>query len=223
MMPVFPGAPWVPKFKGPDGDYMYSDWKEQVQGLLGVQDLTEPRKVQILMGALSGEAKREINVLEAGDRDTAEKIFGHLDSLYAAEIPLPVLRAQFFGCRQRSGETFKAFVLRLRELFCRLWSSTPYVIVELIGETGLVYKVRPEQGGPEKTLHRNALKFCMSKPTSSQQSQQEDGEAEADSFIPYSIWTAAPNVPDERLDNIPVRRSNRVNFGQRPVRYRENP
>lgn len=58
MMPVYPGAPWLPKFKGPDDDVKYSDWKEQIQGLLGTQKLIEARKVDIVLGALAGEAKR---------------------------------------------------------------------------------------------------------------------------------------------------------------------
>ncbi|KAL7882597.1 hypothetical protein SRHO_G00002550 [Serrasalmus rhombeus] len=104
-----------------------------------------------------------------------------------------------------------------RGKLCGWWSPTPYVIVESIGETGVVYKVRPEQGGPEKTLHRNALKQCLSKPSGPQQSQQEERETGADGgFIPYSVWTATPNVPDEVSANVPVRRSTRANFGQRP-------
>lgn len=37
--------------------------------------------------------------------------FEHLDTLYAGEIPLPVLRSHFFSCRQRQDESFKTFVL----------------------------------------------------------------------------------------------------------------
>lgn len=96
MMPVFPGAPWVPKFTGTDCDLKYGDWKEQMQGLLEAQEVPEAKKVKIVMGALGGDAKREISVLADGDRDKANKIFEHLDILYAGEIPLPVLRSHFF-------------------------------------------------------------------------------------------------------------------------------
>lgn len=30
-----------------------------------------------------------------------------------------------------------------------------------MGDSGQVYKIRPEKGGREKTLHRNALKLCV--------------------------------------------------------------
>lgn len=119
-MPVFPGAPWVPKFCGAGSDLRYGDWKEQIQGLLEAQEMTEAKKVKILLGALGGDAKREISVLADEERDKLSKVFDQLDTLYAGEAPLPVLRSQFFSCRQKSDESFKAFVLRLRELFRRL-------------------------------------------------------------------------------------------------------
>ena len=62
MMPVFPGALWVPKFGGPESELKYGDWKEQLRGIVQYGDLTEPCKVGILMGALTGVAKRQINV-----------------------------------------------------------------------------------------------------------------------------------------------------------------
>ncbi|XP_041850863.1 uncharacterized protein LOC121646051 [Melanotaenia boesemani] len=81
MMPVYPGAPWLPKFKGPGGDLSYSEWKEQIQGLLGSQELTEAKKVDIVLGALAGEAKRQVIVLEDDEKDRVNKIFAFLDSL----------------------------------------------------------------------------------------------------------------------------------------------
>lgn len=125
MIPVCPGAPWVPKFTGTDCDLKYGDWKEQMQGLLEAQEIPEAKKVKILMGALGGDAKWEISVLADGDRDKANKIFERLDILYVGEIPLPVLQSHFFSCRQRQDESFKTFVLRLRELYCRLRRRSP--------------------------------------------------------------------------------------------------
>lgn len=75
MMPVYPGAPWLLKFKGPDQDVQYQDWKEQMRGLLGSQDLPEMRKVAIVLGALAGEAKGQVSVLETSERDQVQKIF----------------------------------------------------------------------------------------------------------------------------------------------------
>lgn len=125
MMPVYPGAPWLPKFKGPDGDLKYSDWKEQIKGLLGSQDLTEARKVSILLGALSGEAKRQIAVLDEDEKDQTAKIFVYLDSLYGDQTPVPILRSKFFSCAQRVDEPVQSFILRLREFYCRLHRQDP--------------------------------------------------------------------------------------------------
>lgn len=125
MMPVYPGAPWLPKFKGPDQDVQYQDWKEQMRGLLGSQDLPEVRKVAIVLGALAGEAKRQVSVLETSERDQVQKIFSFLDSLYGDRVPTPVLRSQFFSCTQNLSETVSSFILRLRELYCRLRKHDP--------------------------------------------------------------------------------------------------
>ena len=125
MMPVYPGAPWLPKFKGPEGDLKYCDWKEQIKGLLGSQDLTEARKVGIVLGALTGEAKRQISVLDENEKDQTAKIFLYLDSLYGDQTPVPVLRSKFFSCSQGIEEPVQSFILRLRELYCRLQRQDP--------------------------------------------------------------------------------------------------
>lgn len=124
-MPVYPGAPWLPKFGGSNEDVAYREWREQIQGLLGSQELEEARKVDILLGALTGEAKRQISVLENEERDRVQKIFKYLDSLYGDTTPTPVLRSQFFSCSQRPDETVPSYILRLRELHCRLRRHDP--------------------------------------------------------------------------------------------------
>lgn len=45
----------------------YVDWKEQMQGLLGSQEVNEARKVAFVKGALVREAKHKVAVLEAGE------------------------------------------------------------------------------------------------------------------------------------------------------------
>lgn len=125
MMPVYPGAPWLPKFKGPGDELKLCDWREQIEGLLGSQELSEPRKVAIVLGALAGEAKRQVGVLEDNEKNTAQKIFLYLNSLYGDQTPTAVLRSQFFSCAQKPGETVQSFILRLRELYCRLRRHNP--------------------------------------------------------------------------------------------------
>lgn len=100
------------------------------------------------------------------------------------------------------------------------WNPEPYVVLESVGNTGLVYKVRPEKGGKEKTLHRNALKpcltvvnddsVCLGNPTVS-------GEEQPDPPI-YGFWAPVPNVTGDPEPQ-EVRRSTRENLGQPPVRY----
>lgn len=110
MMPVYPGAPWLPKFKGLGDNLKYCDWKEQITGLLGTQELTESKKVDIVLGALAGEAKLQVSVLEEDEKDQVCKIFLCLDSLYGDRTPVSVLRSQFFSCTQRPSETVPSFI-----------------------------------------------------------------------------------------------------------------
>lgn len=125
MMPIYPGAPWVLRFLGPGSEVSYGEWTIQLKGLLEVQDLTEPLKVSILMGALTGVAKRQISVITIGQRDTAAKIFAALDGRYTEKTPAPVLRSQLFSCVQKPDELVQDYVLRLQELHCRLLQLDP--------------------------------------------------------------------------------------------------
>ena len=119
-MPVYPGAPWLPKFEGTEGREKYDEWKQQIRGLLSTQELTEAKKVAIILHTLSGEAKRQVMVAEEEERNTTVKIFTCLDSLYKETVSLSKLRSQFYGCTQRPGESISAYILRFRELACGL-------------------------------------------------------------------------------------------------------
>ena len=125
MMPIYPGAPWLPKLEGTEGREKYEEWKAQIKGLLSTQELSESKKVAIILHALSGDAKRQIMVVDDEERNTAAKIFTCLDSLYREEISLSKLRSQFYGCTQRPGESVSAYILRYRELACGLRRHDP--------------------------------------------------------------------------------------------------
>ena len=125
MMPVYPGAPWLPKFEGTEGEEKYREWKEQIQGLLSTQDVNMARKVNILTKTLTGEARRQVRVLDEDQRDTVEKILKHLDGLYKETVPGSKVRVQFYSCTQRPEESVNSYILRLRELFCRLRRGDP--------------------------------------------------------------------------------------------------
>lgn len=125
MMPFFMGAPWVPKYKGTGSEIRLTEWKGQVQMMMRMQTLSEAQQVDFVIGALEGEAKREILLLGDRDRQAPEQIFKQLDQLYGDRVPIAVLRSHFFNCTQGSNESLQAFTLRLRELFCRLQRRDP--------------------------------------------------------------------------------------------------
>lgn len=105
-----------------------------------------------------------------------------------------------------------------RGKLCSWWDPTPYVVLETLGNTGLVYRVRPEQGGKEKSLHRNALKLCSAAEVRHPEPIVPEETRRQLHPMPYSIWVASE--PDHVNEENPVRRSVRPNLGQRPVRYK---
>lgn len=90
----------MPKFGGADSELKYGEWMGQLQGLLECADLTEPRKVGILLGALTGLAETQIRVLDEGDRNTTARIFAALEKLYKEQIPMVQVRSQFLGANR---------------------------------------------------------------------------------------------------------------------------
>ena len=125
MMPLYPGAPWLPRFEGTEGERKYTEWKEQIKGLLGTQDIDEAKKVEILWNTLTGVARRQVSVLVVGERNTTAKIFAHLDKLYRPTLSAAQVRSQFYSCSQQVGENTQAYILRLRELHCGLRELDP--------------------------------------------------------------------------------------------------
>lgn len=67
----------------------------------------------------------DVCVLRDTDRDTVAKILNRLDTLYGYQVPVAILRSQFFSCSQTSSESLRSYVLRLQELFRRLKKQDP--------------------------------------------------------------------------------------------------
>lgn len=120
VMPVFVGAPWGPKFRGPNSDVSLKDWTAQTKYLADLQGLTEPQRLQFLLGSLEGEARREVLAAAEAKRNTSKAVLDYLKELYGDKTPTANLRAQFFNCRQAPRQSIRAFALQLRELLARL-------------------------------------------------------------------------------------------------------
>ena len=90
------------------------------------------------------------------------------------------------------------------------WDPEPFVIMGPVGDEGVVYRIRPERGGRERTVHRNALKVCVTSPQRERRSEPVPEPSGSGVTLPqcYGFYPRA------------VRRSTRVNLGQPPVRYR---
>ena len=117
VMPWFMGAAWIPKFSGEKGKF--TEWRVQMEAMLRAQGLSQQQQADFVLGALEGDAKRELQLTNPRDKDKGQKVLDLLGRLYAKPVTKAQLRASFFNCRQRTDENVNAFILRLRELFSR--------------------------------------------------------------------------------------------------------
>lgn len=91
------------------------------------------------------------------------------------------------------------------------WDSKPYVILEQVGNTGVVYRVQPETGGREQTLHRNALEVCTAPPADVHSPVKEPAtetqrlpEPMFYGFLPAAVAVLPPEV--EQANDPPLQR-----------------
>ncbi|KAJ8006606.1 hypothetical protein DPEC_G00110400 [Dallia pectoralis] len=126
MMPWVMGGPWVPTFSGTlDCTPKFGEWRAKIETYLRAQGLPADQRVDFVLLALEGDAKREVMLLPPEQRNTDIKIFEFLASLYAGNQSLDLVRAQFFECRQKVEEGVGAFILRFRELHHRWQARMP--------------------------------------------------------------------------------------------------
>lgn len=120
MAPFFPGNMWGLKFKGKGSEINLAEWVDNIKSMFRMYKIPDTVQVDFILSNLEGEAKRQILVVPLEQRDTVEKIFKRLQTLYGDKMPIPVLRSLCFSCRQESMEAVSDFSLRLQELFKKL-------------------------------------------------------------------------------------------------------
>lgn len=86
VMPWFLGAIWITKF---DGDKAkFAEWRVQVEAMLWAQGLTRQQQADFVLyhvltlGALEGDAKRELQLITPRDKGTGQKVLDILQRLY---------------------------------------------------------------------------------------------------------------------------------------------
>lgn len=91
------------------------------------------------------------------------------------------------------------------------------MILDTVGEMGLLYKVRPERGGKEMVLHKNA-QLCTAPQIQPPLTtlREEHTQVPILHYIP-DIDQVAQEPQD---DGIQLRHSSRPTRGQPPARYR---
>uniref|UniRef100_A0A8C6UUI6 Gypsy retrotransposon integrase-like protein 1 n=1 Tax=Neogobius melanostomus TaxID=47308 RepID=A0A8C6UUI6_9GOBI len=119
------------------------------------------------------------------------------------------------------------------------WQQSPYVVVSQIHPDSPVYEIRPEgHMGPIKTMHRNNLRPCPVEPSDQLVTEPAQPTHSVPSnsmplFLPVMLPVTEPRAApepegNERLpapgpphEQPPVRRSQRRNLGNPPLRYRK--
>lgn len=183
MSPYFIGSPWVPRFKGTDSGSSYGEWKAQIKFMLSsMPSWTNIQQSDFIIGALDGEARREVVILTAEQRSTPTKIFKYLDGLYGDNTPLALLRGMFFDCRQRPGESVRAFSLRCRELFQRLKDRD----ADVFSEAGQVLRDQFIMGLQDPELRRELNRMIRRREVNTFEQAREE----------------AIHVEDDRQSNI---------------------
>lgn len=122
MFPFMLGSSWGQKFSGDKSQQHvhFQEWVRAQRIMLDMQMVSESQKVSMLLSNLDGEAKREVLALLDTESKTAEQVLTFLEGIYGYNIPLALLRSQFFGRKQRSQESVRQFALALQEFSNRL-------------------------------------------------------------------------------------------------------
>lgn len=94
MMPWFMGAAFIPKFDGEKEKF--EQWRAQVEAMLRAQGLGRQQEVDFVLGALEGDAKREMQLVDPRQKDTSKNILDFLQTMYAAPTNKAQLRSNFF-------------------------------------------------------------------------------------------------------------------------------
>ena len=119
MMPWFMSSSWVPKFTGEGQSISFSSWRTKVESYLRAQGLNPRQTIDFVLDALEGKAHRQVMLLSPTKRQSEATILSELNKLYGGCSTTSNLRANFFSCKQETGEGVEPFMLRLCELFAK--------------------------------------------------------------------------------------------------------
>lgn len=194
FMPWFMGAPWVPKFSGEGESCRFIEWRTQIEALIRAQGLSAEQRVDFVLSALEGNAKREVALLASEKRNTDTAILQELARLYGSQQPVAQLRICFFKCKQEPGEDVRAFTLRLRELHHK-WRAREPLTAEADDEllrTQFITGLRPGTTSQElqRLLRRTATLTFAEACEEAKALEREQGQAEGAQVCPTFATTS---------------------------------
>ncbi|XP_052464763.1 uncharacterized protein LOC128021529 [Carassius gibelio] len=109
-----------------DSTSSIEDWIEEAEACIGDDSWTVRERVAFLLDHLGGEARMEIKLRAAAERQTPELIFKVLRSMYGAKQTFVQLQKGFYDRKQREGESLIEFSHALISLMDSILVSSPH-------------------------------------------------------------------------------------------------
>ena len=119
---VIPNEQKLRKFSGRHGDNELSieDFIDNAKSAITSRGLPLPEQANFVFSYLEGPAKEEMKLYPKSDLTKSDKIFDLLQESFGEKRSVPQLLKAFYDCRQREGETLRAFSHALRELQAKI-------------------------------------------------------------------------------------------------------
>jgi hypothetical protein len=139
-----------------DSDPEVSDWISDIR--LHIVDLEETQKIDTILGFLAGEAKSEVKLYPAAERDTADKILNIIETLYKDVDDLATLHKNFYDRLQGKDESLQSYSLSLLKLRDKIQNKSPNAIDDVALKTRFI------EGIYDASIKRDLRRFSRDKP-----------------------------------------------------------
>ena len=126
-LPYIPLHITIPIFSGGDNEHSLEleEWITRVKAAFQAWNTPKEQRAQVVIHHLSGEARREVLVLDQDVKDNAEALFKALREAYGDRSTTAALLSKLHSRGQKRGESTRQFALALQELAQRVERRGP--------------------------------------------------------------------------------------------------
>lgn len=138
------------------------EWAEDMRRL--TQDLSDDEGAQLVLDHLTGGARAEIRLCPPAHRSSAERIIEHILKTYTCHETPSTRWEDFYGRRQRGGESIQEYSLNLLKLLQKVEVATPEGS-PLLHDKDVILNERFSAGLADPSLRREVRRFIQENPT----------------------------------------------------------